>query len=205
IQQDRVDEALEQFLLLGDTQVRAGQFGKAAERFAEGVRLAERSNVASPTALNLRHRLAESWARQGEYKSALAVYQEVQQQVPDDERAHFYLVDLEFRLGQASSAMNDLEQLLDRYQAKGEPQKTTAVLEALAQNYPKEGRLADRLAKSYLAAGATGKAIDTLDGLGELYLSLGKKQAAAATIRQILALDPPRADDYRKLLEQIGE
>ncbi|MCL4487091.1 MAG: tetratricopeptide repeat protein, partial [Chloroflexi bacterium] len=42
IQQDRVDEALEQFLLLGDTQVRAGQFGKAAERFAEGVRLAER-------------------------------------------------------------------------------------------------------------------------------------------------------------------
>jgi tetratricopeptide (TPR) repeat protein len=205
IQQNRVEDAMEQFQVLGDVQVRAGQFGLAAERFAEGVRLAERSNVASPMALSLRHRLAESRARQGDYKAALAAYEEIHQLVPDDERAHFYLVDLEFRLGQAANALGDLEQLLERYQSKSEPQKATAVLEALVQSYPKEGALADRLAKCYLEAGAIGKAIETLDGLGELYLSVGQKQAAAVTIRQILTLDPPRADDYRKLLEQIGE
>ncbi len=205
IQQGRIDDALEQYLILGDGQVRSGQFGKAAERFAEGVRLAAGSKINSPTAITLRHRLAEARARQGDFKNALTAYQEIRQQSPDDERAHFYIVDLEFRLGQPDTALLDLEELLKHYQSRGEPQKATAVLEALAQSYPNEAGLTNRLAQNYIAAGANDKAITALDSLGELYMGAGQKSAAAATIRQILSLNPSRADDYEKLLEQIGE
>jgi len=205
VKQNRIDDALEQYLILGDGHARGGDFAKAAEKLAEGVRLAGHANATGPMAITLRHRLAEARARQGDFKGALATYQEIRQQSPDDERARFYAVDLEFRLGQTRNALSDLEELLERYQSRGEPQKVTAVLEALAQSYPNEGGLANRLAQNYLAVGSTDKAIATLDALGELYLSSGQKQAAAATIRQILSLNPPRSDDYEKLLEQIGE
>jgi tetratricopeptide (TPR) repeat protein len=205
IQQGHIEDALEQYLILGDGQVRAGQYGKAAERFAEGIRWATSSNLNGPTAITLRHRLAETRARSGDFKNALTVYQEIYQQSPDDERAHFYIVDLEFRVGQANAALPALEDLLQRYESRGEPQKVTAVLEALAQSYPHETGLISRLAQNYIALGANDKAIVMLDALGELYLGAGQKPAAAAAIRQILALHPPRADDYEKLLAQMGE
>ena len=148
---------------------------------------------------------ARSAKELADFKAALDMYQEIRQQFPDDERARFYAVDLEFRLGQSSQALGDLEDLLRRYESRGEPEKATSMLEALSQSYPNETGLLDRLGRNYAAAGAPDKAIATLDTLGELYLSSGQKQAAAATIRQILSMNPPRADDYKKLLGQIGE
>ncbi|MDE3088081.1 MAG: tetratricopeptide repeat protein [Chloroflexota bacterium] len=205
IQQGRSNDALEQYLTLGESQVRRGDFGKAEETLAEGLRLAERSPAASPAAITLRHRRAEARARHGDFKGALAAYQEIRQHSPDDERAQFYAIDLQFRLGEASRALRDLEALLSRYQSRSEPQKATGVLEALAQSYPQETGLGSRLAQHYIALGAKDKAIATLDALGDVYLNAGQKQAAVETIRQILALDPPRAEEYQKLLEQMVE
>ncbi len=131
IKQNRIDDALEQYEILGDGQMRGGNFAKAAEKFAEGVRLAGRTSAVSPMAITLRHRLAEAHARQGDFKGALAAYQEIHQQSPNDERAQFHAIDLEFRLDQVGNALKDLEDLLTRYQTRSEPQKATAVLEEL--------------------------------------------------------------------------
>ncbi|MCI0476023.1 MAG: tetratricopeptide repeat protein [Anaerolineales bacterium] len=203
-QQNRAEEALEQYLDLGDSFARANQVGKALEKFTEGVRLATRTGQTGKAALTLRHRLAEMRARQNDFAGALTAYQEIRQQSPDDERAQFYIVDLEFRLNQTGAALRDLEELLTRYQTRNEPQKATAVLEALAQSYPAESDLVTRLAQHYRASGATDQAIATLDALGEAQLGLGNKRAAATTIRQIIELHPPRVEDYQKLLQEIS-
>lgn len=203
-QQGRVEEALEQYLNLGDSYAHENQVGKALEKFTEGVRLATRTSNIGKTALTLRHRLAEMRAQQNDFKGALAMYQEIRQQFPDDERARFCIVDLEFRLNQIPAALRDMEELIARYQTRNEPQKTTAVLEALVQNYPHEADLVLRLVQHYLATGAQDKAIAALDALGEAQLSMGNKRAAAATIQRIIGLNPPRVEDYRKLLQEIG-
>ncbi len=204
-QQGKTNETLEQYLILGDVYARAGHLAKAVERFNEGIRLATRANVVSPFAMNLRHRLAETRVRQNDMKGALALYQEIRQQSPDDERAHFYVVDLEMRMGQADAAIRDLDELLARYQTRGEAQKVLGVLEALVQSYPTVPELTQRLAQSYVAAGARSKAVEALDALGEAQLRAGQKQSAAETIRQIIAMNPPRVEDYQKLLQEIGE
>lgn len=203
-QQNRTEEALEQYLDLGESYARVNQVGKALEKFAEGARLATRAGSSGKTALTLRHRLAEMRARQNDFAGALAAYQEIRQHSPEDERAHFYIVDLEFRLGQTSAALRELEALLARYQTRNEPQKITAVLEALAQSYPTEADLVMRLAQHYQTLGMTEQAIAALDALGEAQLGLGNKRAAAVTIRQIIALNPPRLEDYQKLLQEIS-
>lgn len=204
IQQNRVDEALEQYLELGESFARVNQVGKALEKFAEGIRLATRAGHSSKMLLTLRHRLAEMRARQNDFAGALSAYQEIRQSSPEDERAHFYIVDLEFRLGQVSAAMRDLEELLARYQKRNEPQKITDVLEALVQSYPAEIPLTLRLAEHYRALGNLERAVTILDALGEAQLSLGNKRVAADVIRRIIELNPPQVEDYKKLLQQIS-
>jgi tetratricopeptide (TPR) repeat protein len=189
---------------LGESFARVNQVGKALEKFAEGIRLATRIGHTSKTLLTLRHRLAEMRARQNDFAGALSAYQEIRQQSPDDERAHFYIVDLEFRLGQASAAMRDLEELLVRYQKRNEPQKMTDVLEALVQSYPAEIPLTLRLAEHYRALGDLERAVTILDALGEAQLSLGNKRVAADVIRRIIELNPPQVEEYKKLLQQIS-
>jgi tetratricopeptide (TPR) repeat protein len=204
-QQGRMDAAIQEYLELGESHTRAGQLDKAAEKFGEGVRLAVRSGITNSTAINLRHRLAETWTRKGNWKNALAVYQEIRQLLPDDERALVHVVDLEFRTGQTSAAQKDLEDLLTRYRTSNEPRKAISLLEGLVQSHPNESFTRARLAQSYIAAGEKDKAIGALDALGDLQLSTGQKQAAAATIRQIISMDPPRVEEYKQLLQQIGD
>lgn len=204
VQQNRIEEAIEQYLELGESFARVNQVGKALEKFAEGIRLATRARHSSKTLLTLRHRLAEMRARQNDFAGALSAYQEIRQQSPEDERAHFYIVDLEFRLGQASAAMRDLEELLARYQKRNEPHKITDVLEALVQSYPAEIPLTLRLAEHYRALGDLERAVTTLDALGEAQLSLGNKRVAADVIRRIIELNPPQVEEYKKLLQQIS-
>ncbi|MBI4791057.1 MAG: tetratricopeptide repeat protein [Chloroflexi bacterium] len=201
--QGRVDAALEEYLELGAGYARAEQWDKAAEKFAEGLRLAARSGITGALAMNLRHQLAQARTRQGDLKNALLVYQELRQQSPEDERAHLYVIDLEFRLSLTTAALRDLEELIARYRTRNEPQKAVAVLEDLAQSHPTQVAPRAWLAQIYINIGEKDKAISALDALGELQLSMGQKQAAAATVRQIIAMHPLRVEEYKQLLQQI--
>ncbi len=205
VQQGHLNVALEQYLELGDEFARRGHLPQAVEKFAEGIRLAERAGSADTQVIALRHRLAEARAKQGDFAGAFALYQEIRQQSPDDERASVYMIDLGLRLGQADLALATLEQLLTRYRERGQPRKVTALLEDLVRRYPNQLALRAQLADNYLAIGDQEKAIGVLDALGELQLNAGQKQAAMATIRQIIAMNPPQLDDYKQLLEQMGD
>jgi tetratricopeptide (TPR) repeat protein len=204
VKSERYDAALNEYLQLGDEYARAEQYAKAAEKFAEGLRLATRTASAVEVTNPLRHRLAEARLKQNDLKGALAVYQEIVTRVPEDERARVFVIDIEFRLEQSAAALRDLDELLTRFRAEGAGKKITGVLEGLAQSYPRETALRAWLAQHYLTINNPTKAIAELDALGDLQLNAGQKQAAAATIRQIIALNPPQIKDYQKLLEQIG-
>ncbi|MBI3913098.1 MAG: tetratricopeptide repeat protein [Chloroflexi bacterium] len=203
--QGRTDSALEEYLELGNEYARDGQFAKAAERFSEGMRLATRAGITSAPANQLRQQLANARAQQGDLKAALAVYQEIARETPGDERARVLVIDLEFRLEQTAAGLRDLEELLTYFRAQGANQKIGGVLEGLAKSYSREPALRALLAQHYLTTGNPAKAIVELDALGEMQLNAGQKPAAAATIRQIIALNPPQVDGYKKVLAQIGE
>ena len=51
--------------------------------------------------------------------------------------------------------------------------------------------------------GRTQEAVGELDALGEALFQEGRKAEAADVVSQIVAMDPPNAGDYRKLLTQI--
>ena len=185
--------------------MRHGQTARAIEKFNEGARIASRTANNSPFAITLRHRVAEERVRQGDFKGAFMTYQEIHQQSPSDERAHFYVIDLGLRMGNLNVALGDLDALIALYQTHNEPKKAVGVVEALSQSYPHERALILRLAQCYHAAGATDKAIEILDALAEVALSKNDKPMAIESIKQIIAMNPPRVEEYKTLLHQLGE
>ena len=68
---------------------------------------------------------------------------------------------------------------------------------------PEEIPLRQRLAEVYRQQGRQQDAITQMDALGELQLDAGQLDAAAATIRKIVAMGPPDIDGYRQLLAQL--
>jgi len=204
-QQNRTDDALEQYLELGELYVRQGQTTRAMEKFNEGARVAARTGNNSPFAITLRHRVAEERVRQGDLKGALVTYQDIRQQSPGDERARFYIVDLGLRLGNRDAALHELDELIEFYQSRQEPQKAIGVVEALASSYPTESALTRRLAQCYHVAGKTDQAVEILDGLADTLFNAGKKQEALTVVQQIIAMNPPRVEDYRAWLTKLSD
>lgn len=205
IQQGQEAEALFQYLELGDIHTKAGRNDRAAETLSDGARLAMRTGSKGPFVSTLRHRLAEAYMRQDNIKAALATYQEIHQASPDDEHAHICVADLEYALGMTSAALADLDSLLEGYRARNESHKAISVLDNVIENHPAEAAPRARLAQLYLTVGNKDKALAVLDALGEMQMSAGQRQAAAATIRQIISMDPPRVEEYKQLLQQIAE
>lgn len=68
---------------------------------------------------------------------------------------------------------------------------------------PQDARARQRLAGMYLAMSQNDKALEELDVLGDLQLQKGLKEEARATIRQIIALNPPDIEGYEQLLSQL--
>ncbi len=203
VKQGRTSAALDEYLALGEAHARRETYDKAADTFAEGLQLASKSGTKGPALHRLRQRLAEARMLQGNYGAALAAYQELRLQSPNDERARSMVVECEFRLGQTGAGLKDLEELVGYYRNKGDGRKTITVLEGLVQICPKESTLLAWLAQSYMSADEKEKAVETLDALAENLLSTGKKQAALAAIRQIIALQPQNVEEYQRLLQQI--
>lgn len=203
--QGRIEEVLQQYLELGDDYFQKSDYAKAAEKFSEGMRVGAKNQAYGRMTLKLQHRYAESLIKLNDFRRAFTVYQDINQQYPDDERARLMTVDLKLRLGQVSSALQDLDALSTLYQGRGQNRQVVSLLEGLVQSYPDESELLDRLASSYLMAGDTDRAIEALDSLGELQLSKGQRRAAAATIGKIIEMNPPQVGDYKLLLQQIGD
>jgi tetratricopeptide (TPR) repeat protein len=205
LKQGRIEEVLQQYFELGEDFFQKSEYGKAAEKFSEGMRLGAKNQPPIRMTLKLQHRYAESLVKLNDFKRAFAAYQEIRQQYPDDERARLMTIDLSLRLGQISPALQDLDALSSLYQGRGQNRQVVSFLEGLVQSYPDESELHDRLAESYLKAGDQARAIEAFDVLGELQLSKGQRRAAAATIQKIIDMNPPQVEEYRLLLQQIGD
>ncbi len=73
----------------------------------------------------------------------------------------------------------------------------------LLKERPTQGELRRRLAEVYLRAGQTAKAIEQMDQLADKQLDQGDTWGAIETLEAIIALEPPNADEYRQVLQQV--
>jgi tetratricopeptide (TPR) repeat protein len=198
----KLPEALDEYLDLCAVLERSGQSREAMDKYAEAIKLAQRAGAVGPAVSTLRSRLADAYMKKGDWRDALETFQEIHAGSPDDERAQYFVVELCLRLGLRKQGERELDDLLGR--CANAPKKSRAILLALTRSLPDDIPLNVRLAHAYVKAGQAEKGVEGLDALGERLLNAGEREGAIRVIREIVALNPPQADEYRKVLAQLG-
>jgi tetratricopeptide (TPR) repeat protein len=198
----QIDQSLEHYLAMGDAYYQLAQVDKAREAYQEALKLTSRASDASwrPQFLRL---IADIDMQRLDWKRALATYKELRQLEPEDERTAITLVDLHYRVGQNTEAVQSLDKYLIHLVRNGRGAKVIGILEDMVEQRPADGNLVDRLSRLYIQQKRMGAAITLLDKLGEAQLEAGQAQQAVNTIEKILKLNPPNADSYQQLLSQL--
>jgi len=203
VQNGQLTEALTEYAAVGMELETNGQFQKAADKYNEGLAIAQRVGLSNDAQLPLKRRLAITHLKLREYDAARALFLEIRQADPEDDEARYYLVDLHLRRGQTAEAEFELRALLERH--RNAPENIEATLVSLAEAFPDNLMIQRALADFYKSQGDTDKALQVLDDLGDRLLNAGKPGEAAIVVQEIIALNPPQVAEYRKLLLELRE
>jgi tetratricopeptide (TPR) repeat protein len=202
-QQDRSDEALSQYMDLSDLYRQMAEIDTARKTLADALRLAQRSNVDRTWSVKILHLIGDIDLARLDWRRSLRVYEQIRSIDPSDEKARGQVIDLNLRLGQEEQAGKELDSYLEYLVDVGRSAEALAKLEDMAREYPGKQALHTRLAEAYRAAGRKADAIAQYDALGEIQLDAGRIEDAIRTIETIVSLDPPDAEGYQDLLQNL--
>jgi tetratricopeptide (TPR) repeat protein len=199
----QIDRALEQYLALADTYYQLASTDKAREKYLEALNLAPRGSTNRLWTNQILHKLGELDLERGDWRRAVQTYEQIKKIDPGDEKARLTLVELYYKM-QPQRALQEIDELVKTYRAGGKMKRLVPFMEEQTRMHPKDIGLRARAAQVCIEAGLRNEGITHLNVLGELQLNAGLTQPAIATIRAIIALNPPNVQAYQKLLAQIG-
>ena len=139
-----------------------------------------------------------------DWRQALRVFEQLRTISPNDEVTRTRLIELNVRLGQNNQAAVELENYVSYLSARVENDAALAYLEKLVEENQEMAFARHKLAEFYQQLGREQDAIEQWDKVAELMVVKGNIERAKEAIRAILLLDPPNADQYRAVLQQLG-
>ncbi len=204
ISQKNIDEALREYLALGETFFELAQVNKALETYNEALKWVPRTANETVWTVEFLRRIGDISLQRADWRQALKLYQRVKQISPYDERTCLNLFDLYYKMGRPREALTELDTVAGYYFKKQQFDQMLTILKGAVQMRPEEETLRLRLSQAYLAQGRKQEAVAELDILGDLQLKAGHTQQALETIRSIIKMNPPNVESYRQLLQQLG-
>ncbi|HZY44046.1 MAG TPA: tetratricopeptide repeat protein, partial [Anaerolineae bacterium] len=199
----QIDRAIEQYLALADTYYQLASPEKAREKYLEALGLAPRGTTNRLWSNQIMHKIGEMDAQRGDWKRAVQTYEQIRRNDPGDEKAQVTVLELYYKL-QPQRAVQEIDQLIKDYKANGQLLKLLPIVEEQVRLHPQDVGLVSRAAQICIESGLKTQGFGHLNQLGELQLNAGQTKQAIATLRALIALNPPNVNDYRKLLTQIG-
>ncbi len=204
-QQDRLDEALDQYVELAELYRQLAQIDAARETLTEAHEHAERGMAGQAVRLRILHMMGDIDEARLDLRPALDDYRAIIEIDPRDREARSKIVELSLRVGDEERAGEALDFLLEQLVQQHQGDQALELLEELAREHPGRQILHARLADAYRAAGRQADAIAQYDALGEIQLDKGQTKAAIHTIKKIIDLDPPDIEGYKELLRNLQE
>jgi tetratricopeptide (TPR) repeat protein len=201
--QGKVDEAIREDLEMAETYYRLTELEMARKTYMTALRLAQQSSSNRKWSTRILTRIADIDMQRMDWRQALRVFEQIRVLQPDDEKVRQNMIDINFRIGQDSAGLTELDSFINYLEGKGQRGKAIQFLQAIINDRPEKVEFHRRLADLFQKAGQTAPAIAELDIMGDLFVSSGNKVAAINVIQTILTLNPPNATDYQKLLAQL--
>lgn len=199
----QIDRALEQYLALADTYYQLAATEQAREKYQEALQLAPRGTTSRLWSNQIMHKIGEMDTQRGDWKRAISTYEQIRKVDPQDEKARMLLIELYYKV-QPPRAIQEIDEMLKDYRAAGKTRRLVPILEDQVRAHPTDMALRARAAQACIESGLRAEGLAHLNHLGEMQLNAGLVKQAAATVRAIIALNPPNLQAYQRLLAKIG-
>ncbi len=203
IARGQVDDAIREYLELAAIYYRLAELDMARKTFTTALRVVQQGHASRDWNAHILQRMADIDLQRLDWKQALRVYEQLRTIAPDDESTRRQLVELNLRMAQTDKAMNELENYVTHLESQNKGDLAVLFLEDLINEHPDQVLLKRALAMLYFRVGRMDEAISILDTLGEKLMEIGNRQEALEVINQIVMMNPPNVEEYRKLLFQM--
>lgn len=203
IEARQFDQAIEQHLAMADAYYQLAQIDQALEQYNQALQYAAQGDPTRNWETNILHRMGDIYIQRVDWRQATRIYQRIKRIDPSDEKARALLVDLLIKTGQRAQAMQEIEEMVQYYQAEKQTDRLISAIKTIVSEYPDDLALRMRFAKIYLDTRHVQEAIAELDAVGELQLQQGKTEDAIRTIQAIIRLGPERVEQYKQLLAEL--
>jgi tetratricopeptide (TPR) repeat protein len=196
------DEAISEYLDLADIYYRLAELEMARKTYTTALRLAQQPNSNRQWSIQILRRMADIDMQRLEWKQALRVYEQLRTLRPDDISTRSNLIELNLRLAQTAQAQSELQSYMEYLESTKTSAQAIPFIEKLVEEND-HIMLRRELAAQYHHAGRTTEAVSMLDVIGDQLMEKGDKDGVREVVTQIMAMNPPNAEDYRTLLAQL--
>ncbi|MEM6283171.1 MAG: tetratricopeptide repeat protein, partial [Chloroflexota bacterium] len=109
--EERWDEALDQYVELATTYRQLGNLDMARNTFAEAERLSERYDIPVDKLVSIKHQMADIDQLKMDTRRAQRVFEDIMRLNPDDEKARKALIDINLQIGNQIEGIKLLDEL----------------------------------------------------------------------------------------------
>lgn len=200
---NQVDEAIHEYLEMGEIQYRLTELDKARQSYLLALRLAQQSRTNRKWAVQILTKIADIDMQRLDLRQALRIFEQLRSLQPEDKIARTQLIDINLRLGQLMAALKEIDDFVKVLEANQKTKEVITFLNELIKEYPDQIDIRKRLMEAFIRYGHSSKAIQQMDKLADQLLDKGDKWGAIEMVEAIIAMNPPNSNQYRLLLQQI--
>lgn len=202
--QGHIEEAIKQFNELADIHYNLAQLDKARDTYESAFRLAQKSNVDRSLQVKILYKKADIDMQRMDMRQAVRVFEQIRTLEPEDFKARAKIIDINFRLGQDSTAIDELDDFTAMLENSGKRRRAIEFLNEIIPEMPTKLELRKRLAELYVRDGKINDAVKQLDVIADAFLNAENVHGAITMINAIIALNPPNVADYKQVLAKLS-
>lgn len=201
--QGQTEEVVQEYLRLVDIYYNLADLEMARQTSDQAFKAAQQTGVGRELKIKVLQKIADIDLQSLDWKRALKAFEQIRNLKPDDEQVRSTLIDINFRLGQETQAVSEINNYLAYLGEKNQMNTAVRFLENLEKERPDQPAVIRQLGEVYRQMGRNAEALEKFDATGELYMQQNNRAAAIEIIMLILSLNPPNAADYQHLLSNL--
>ncbi len=203
IAQGRSEDAIKEYISLAEIYYQLAELDLARQTYANALRLSQQSRLGRTYGIQILYKLTDIDLQRFDWRNALRGYEQIRTLQPDDASARNRLVDLNFRMGQDSTALTELDAYLEMLDKANNFEAAIEFLKEILEERPEKMEVRKRLAEQYQKANQIPQAVEQLDAIADTLLAAGNRAAALTFIQTIISLHPENEAEYERVLNQI--
>ena len=203
IAQEKIDEALQEYMQLADTYYRLAELDKARQTYLTALKTAQQSRNNRTWGVDILLKVADIDMQRLNFRQALRIFEQIRTIQPDNADVRMQVIQLQFRLGQPAAVIAEVDAYVNVMESSGRRAKAIEFLNSLLTEVEANPDIRRRLADLYAREGRVAEAVAQLDAVADAYVERGKMLEAINILETILALKPANADEYRSALDEL--